>query len=65
MAITRDGAHCFVQLTGQAKFEVFAESERDYFLKVVDAQITVTLDLNTKHMLNLREFLCSEFSRPV
>jgi hypothetical protein len=30
----------FTQLTGQPKFEIFAESEKDFFLKVVDAQIT-------------------------
>ncbi len=44
MAITRDGVHFFAQLTGQPQFEVFAESERDYFLKVVDAQITFEAD---------------------
>jgi hypothetical protein len=38
--VTRDGNHLFAQLTGQAALEVFAESERDYFLKVVDAQLT-------------------------
>ena len=30
----------FAQLTSQPKFEIFAESEKDFFLKVVDAQIT-------------------------
>jgi hypothetical protein len=40
MAITRDGDHLFVQATGQPKLEIFPESDRDYFLKVVDAQIT-------------------------
>jgi D-alanyl-D-alanine-carboxypeptidase/D-alanyl-D-alanine-endopeptidase len=44
MTITREDAHFFAQLTGQPKFEVFAESERDYFLKVVDAQITFETD---------------------
>jgi len=44
MAITRDGDHLFVQATGQPKFEIFPESDRDYFLKVVDAQITFIAD---------------------
>jgi CubicO group peptidase (beta-lactamase class C family) len=40
MTVTREGDHLFVQATGQQKFEAFPESDRDYFLKVVDAQIT-------------------------
>jgi D-alanyl-D-alanine-carboxypeptidase/D-alanyl-D-alanine-endopeptidase len=40
MTITREGDHFFAQLTGQPKFEIFAESERGFFLKVVDAQLT-------------------------
>jgi CubicO group peptidase (beta-lactamase class C family) len=40
MAVTRDGARLYVQLTGQPRFEMFAEKEREFFLKVVDAQIT-------------------------
>ncbi len=42
--ITRDGAHLFAQLTGQGKAEIFPEGERDYFYKVVDAQITFVTD---------------------
>ncbi len=44
ITITRDGDHLFEQATGQQKFEIFPESERDYFLKVVDAQITFVTD---------------------
>ena len=44
MTITRDGAQLFVQATGQPKLEIFPESEREYFLKVVDAQITFETD---------------------
>ena len=44
MTITRDGTQLFVQATGQPKLEIFPESERDYFLKVVDAQITFETD---------------------
>jgi CubicO group peptidase (beta-lactamase class C family) len=39
IAFTREGARLFTQATGQPKFEVFAESETKFFLKVVDAQI--------------------------
>jgi len=44
LTVTREGDHLFVQATGQPKFEVFPESERDYFYKVVDAQITFEAD---------------------
>jgi uncharacterized pyridoxamine 5'-phosphate oxidase family protein len=40
VTITRDGAHLFEQLTGQPKVEIFPESDKEFFLKVVDAQIT-------------------------
>jgi len=39
LTITREGARLFAQLTGQPRFEVFAESERKFFLKVVEAQL--------------------------
>ena len=44
LTISREGDHFFKQATGQAKAEIFPESERDYFLKVVDAQITFVTD---------------------
>ncbi len=42
--ITHDGARLFAQATGQPAFELFAEKEGEFFLKVVDAQITFTKD---------------------
>jgi hypothetical protein len=33
ITITRDGNHLFEQATGQSAFEIFPESERDYFPK--------------------------------
>ena len=48
LTITRDGNRFFVQLTGQPTFEIFAESEKDYFLKVVDAQLTFETDAQNK-----------------
>jgi CubicO group peptidase (beta-lactamase class C family) len=44
LTVSREGDHLFTQATGQSKFEIFPESERDYFLKVVDAQVTFLTD---------------------
>jgi hypothetical protein len=44
MTMSRDGATFYTQLTSQPKFQVFAESDRKFFLKVVDAQLTFDLD---------------------
>jgi len=48
LTVTREGDHLFTQATGQAKVEVFPEGDRDYFLKVVDAQITFVTDSQGK-----------------
>jgi CubicO group peptidase (beta-lactamase class C family) len=44
ITMSLDGNQFFTQLTGQPKFEVFAETEKDFFLKVVDAQLTFEMD---------------------
>lgn len=44
MTISRDGDRFYGQLTGQPRLEVFPESERKFFLKVVDAQLTFDVD---------------------
>jgi serine-type D-Ala-D-Ala carboxypeptidase/endopeptidase len=46
VAITRDGGRLYAQATGQPRFEIFAEGERDFFLKLVDAQLTFVVDAN-------------------
>ena len=46
MTVTREGDHLFMQATGQPTVQIFPESDRDYFLKVVDAQITFVTDSN-------------------
>jgi CubicO group peptidase (beta-lactamase class C family) len=46
LTVTREGDDLFTQATGQGKLQIFPESERDYFLKVVDAQITFVTDSN-------------------
>jgi serine-type D-Ala-D-Ala carboxypeptidase/endopeptidase len=41
LTITREGDHLFGQVTGQPqKSELFAEGEKEYFLKNFDVQIT-------------------------
>lgn len=40
LAITREGNSLHVQATAQPKFPLFATSETEYFLKVVEARIT-------------------------
>ncbi|HEX7192077.1 MAG TPA: DUF3471 domain-containing protein, partial [Thermoanaerobaculia bacterium] len=44
MAITRDGDRLYSQPTGQERLEIFAEGDRDFFLKDVDAQLTFVVD---------------------
>lgn len=44
---TADGK-IFIQATGQQEAEIFPKSETEYFLKVVDAQVTFELDENGK-----------------
>jgi len=44
IAVTREGDHLYAQATGQGKAEIYAEGEREFFYKVVDAQITFVTD---------------------
>lgn len=46
ITISREGDRFQAQLTGQPKFQIFAESDRDFFLKVVAAQLT--FDVNAQ-----------------
>ena len=48
LTITREGDHLFAQATNQPKFELFAESSKAFFLKVVDAQISFDTDAEGK-----------------
>ncbi|HEX7828351.1 MAG TPA: serine hydrolase [Thermoanaerobaculia bacterium] len=48
LTITREADHLYLQATGQPKFELFAKSDREYFLKVVDARVTFDADVNGK-----------------
>ena len=44
MDVTEENGQLFVQATGQPKFPIFATSEKEFFLKVVDAQIKFVVD---------------------
>ncbi len=47
--VTRDGTQLFIQATGQPRFPIYAESDSAFFLKVVDAQITFSVDQLVLH----------------
>jgi CubicO group peptidase (beta-lactamase class C family) len=44
IVITREENQLFLQATAQPKSELFAETERDFFLKAVDAQVTFVVE---------------------
>ena len=44
LTVTREGDRLVTQATGQPKVPIFAESEREFFAKAVDAQITFVPD---------------------
>jgi D-alanyl-D-alanine-carboxypeptidase/D-alanyl-D-alanine-endopeptidase len=46
ITITREGDHLYAQATGQPRFEIFAKDDRNFFYKVVDAQLTFVVDAN-------------------
>ena len=55
IVVTREGTGLFIQATAQPKFPIFAESESEFFLRVVDAQITfspsgLVLHQNGQHL---------------
>lgn len=44
MTVTREGSQLFIQATNQPRFAAFAEKEDEFFLKVVEAQISFVKD---------------------
>jgi serine-type D-Ala-D-Ala carboxypeptidase/endopeptidase len=44
ITITREDDRLYEQATGQPKLQIFAESEKEFFLKIVEAQITFKTD---------------------
>src|SRR5687767_2091627 len=48
LAITREGNALFAQATGQSKHQLFPEAETEFFLRIVDAQVTFVKDATGK-----------------
>jgi hypothetical protein len=48
LTVTREGDQMYAQLTGQPKFEIFPKGDREFFLKVVDAQLTFDVGADGK-----------------
>ena len=44
IVVTLEDGALFAQATGQQTFPIFAESETEFFLRVVDAQVSFTKD---------------------
>jgi D-alanyl-D-alanine-carboxypeptidase/D-alanyl-D-alanine-endopeptidase len=44
ITVTREGDQLYAQATNQPRAEIFAESPREFFYKVVDAQLTFVVD---------------------
>jgi len=44
ITVTRDGSRFMVQIAGQPPFEIFASSEREFFLNSFDARVTFEVD---------------------
>jgi hypothetical protein len=45
LTVTRENDRLYAQATGQPKLQLFAETDRDFFLKEVDAQLTFVTDM--------------------
>ncbi len=48
LTVTKEGSSLFAQATGQQKVQLYPESETEFFLKVVDAQVTFVKDASGK-----------------
>jgi len=48
LTITKEGGSLFGQATGQGKLQLFPESETDFFLRQIDAQLTFVRDVSGK-----------------
>jgi hypothetical protein len=46
VAVTVEDGRLMTQITGQPQFELFAESETKFFLRVVEAQVEFFTDAN-------------------
>jgi D-alanyl-D-alanine-carboxypeptidase/D-alanyl-D-alanine-endopeptidase len=44
LSVTREGAQLYVQATGQTRAAIYSKSDREFFYKIVDAQISFQVD---------------------
>jgi len=61
LTVTREGDRLYAQLTGQPKFQIFAQSETEFFWKVAVARVSFVKDAAGKvtklvHRQGDREF---------
>jgi D-alanyl-D-alanine-carboxypeptidase/D-alanyl-D-alanine-endopeptidase len=54
--VTRKGNALFIEATGQSPLPIFAESENEFFVKAVDAQITFVKEKNRVTKLILHQY---------
>jgi CubicO group peptidase (beta-lactamase class C family) len=48
LTVSRDGDRFMAQLAGQGAAQIYAETEKDFFYKIVDAQLTFEIDAEGK-----------------
>jgi hypothetical protein len=48
LTVTTEGGKIYMRITGRENIEMFPESEKDFFLKVVDAQLKFETDASGK-----------------
>lgn len=54
--VSRKDDHYYVQITGQKPYEIFPQSDHEFFLKEVDAHLTFIADANGKtYKMSLRQ----------
>lgn len=64
LEITREDDKLFAQLSGQSRFEIFPQSESEFFWKVVDASITFMRDAEGTVTHAVHNQLGREFEAP-
>ncbi len=62
--VTVEGGRVYAQLTNQSRFEIFPETETDFFWKVADAQVSFVKDANGKVIKVIHHQNGSTFSAP-
>jgi serine-type D-Ala-D-Ala carboxypeptidase/endopeptidase len=53
IVVTREGKQLFAQATGQSRFELFAKNEKEFYLKVVNAQVIFQVNQAVVESLSL------------